>query len=76
MFAFAGFWRPTESKPVFSFPTCGYDGDPANHIVGAIYPEACPDILHEKDYYRCLHHDFEGALSLASPFPSQLMAVR
>jgi len=76
IFAFAGIWRPTETDPVFSFLTCGYEGDPANHIVGAIHPKACPVILHEEDYDRWLHADLDDVLSLASPFPSQLMAVR
>lgn len=75
VFAFAGIWRPTDSVPVYSFLTCGYDGDPANHVVGAIHPKACPVVLHEEDYDRWLHTDLEDALSLASPFPSQLMAV-
>jgi putative SOS response-associated peptidase YedK len=76
VFAFAGIWRPTDSVPVYSFLTCGYDGDPANHVVGAIHPKACPVVLHEEDYDRWLHTDLEDALSLASPFPSQLMAVQ
>lgn len=76
IFAFAGIWRPTEADPVFSFLTCGYDGDPANHVVGAIHPKACPVILHEEDYDRWLHNDLDDAISLATPFPSQLMAVK
>lgn len=75
VFAFAGIWRPTEGVPVYSFLTCGYDGDPANHVVGAIHPKACPVILHQEDYDRWLHTELEDAISLASPFPSQLMAV-
>lgn len=75
VFAFAGIWRPTEGVPVYSFLTCGYDGDPANHVVGAIHPKACPVVLHEEDYDRWLHTDLEDAIGLASPFPSQLMAV-
>ena len=60
---------------MFSFLTCGYDGDPAAHVVGAIHPKACPVILHEEDYDRWLRADLDGALSLACTFPSQLMAV-
>lgn len=75
VFAFAGIWRPTDGAPVFSFLTCGYDGDPANHVVGAIHPKACPVILHPEDYDRWLHTDLDDAISLASPYPSQLMAV-
>lgn len=73
--AFAGIWRPTDDAPVFSFLTCGYDGDPATHVVGAIHPKACPVILHEEDYDRWLHDDLDDVLSLASAFPSQLMAI-
>ncbi len=76
LFAFAGIWRPTDKEPVFSLLTCGYDGDPANHVVGAIHPKACPVILHEEDYDRWLRAGLDDALSLATPFPSQLMAVR
>lgn len=76
IFSFAGIWRPTEGAPVFSFLTCGYDGDPAAHIVGKVHPKAIPVILHEEDYDRWLHADLDDALELASPFPSQLMAVR
>lgn len=75
VFAFAGIWRPTEGVPVYSFLTCGYEGDPANHVVGAIHPKACPVVLHQEDYDRWLHTDLDDAISLASPFPSQLMAV-
>jgi len=76
IFAFAGIWRPTERVPVFSFLTTGYDGDPANHVVGAIHPKACPVVLHPEDYDRWLHTDLDDALTLASAYPSQLMAVR
>lgn len=75
VFAFAGIWRPTESVPVYSFLTCGYDGDPSAHAVGAIHPKACPVILHPEDYDRWLHADLDDALSLACAYPSQLMAV-
>jgi putative SOS response-associated peptidase YedK len=76
LFAFAGIWRPTDAAPVFSFLTCGYEGDPAHHLVGAIHPKACPVILHPEDYDRWLQADLDEALSLACPYPSQLMAVR
>ena len=75
IFAFAGIWRPTEGVPVYSFLTCGYDGDPAAHAVGAIHPKACPVILHPEDYDRWLHADLDDALSIACAYPSQLMAV-
>lgn len=75
-FAFAGIWRPAEPDPVFAFLTCGYEGDPANHLVGAIHPKACPVILHPEDYDRWLRTDLDDAISLAAPYPSQLMSVR
>lgn len=75
IFAFAGIWRPTEGTPVFSFLTCGYDGDAAAHTVGAIHPKAIPVILHEEDFERWLHAELEDALGLACAFPSQLIAV-
>jgi putative SOS response-associated peptidase YedK len=76
IFAFAGIWQPTEGAPVYSFLTCGYEGDPKAHIVGAIHPKACPVILHPEDYDRWLHADLDDALSLACAYPSQLMEVR
>ncbi|AMK24373.1 SOS response-associated peptidase [Sphingobium sp. TKS] len=75
VFAFSGIWRPTEKVPVYSFLTCGYEGDPAAHVVGAIHPKACPVILHPEDYDRWLHADVDDALSLACAYPSQLMAL-
>lgn len=76
IFAFAGIWRPTDTDPAFSFLTCGYDGDPAAHTVGAIHPKAIPVILQEGDYDRWLRADLDDALLLACAFPSQLIAVR
>lgn len=76
IFAFAGIWRPAEPAPFFSFLTCGYDGDPAAHVVGAIHPKAIPVILHEEDYDRWLRADLDDALQLACAHPSQLMAMR
>lgn len=75
IFAFAGVWRPTESGPAFAFLTCGYDGDPAAHVVGAIHPKAVPVILHDEDYDRWLQDPIEDALTLACAYPSQLMTV-
>ncbi|EPR11567.1 hypothetical protein M527_02410 [Sphingobium indicum IP26] len=75
VFAFAGIWRPTEGVPVYSFLTCGYEGDAATHVVGAVHPKACPVILHPEDYDRWLRADLDDALSLACAYPSQLMAV-
>lgn len=75
VFAFAGIWTPASPQPFYSFLTCGYEGDPAAHVVGAIHPKAMPVILHEEDYDRWLQADLDDALKLASPFPSQLMQV-
>jgi putative SOS response-associated peptidase YedK len=76
IFAFAGIWRPTDGPPVFSFLTCGYDGDPKAHVVGAIHPKACPVILHPEDYDRWLRADLGEVLELACPYPSQLLTAR
>ena len=75
IFAFAGIWRPMDDGAVYSFLTTGYDGDPSTHIVGTVHPKACPVILHPEDYNRWLHDPVEAVLTLASPFPSQLMAA-
>jgi putative SOS response-associated peptidase YedK len=75
IFAFAGVWRPTEEGRAYAFLTCGYDGDPAAHIVGRIHPKACPVILHREDEERWLTGEVEEVCTLASPFPSQLMSV-
>lgn len=71
--AFAGIWRPGEEGPIFAFLTTGYDGDPANHVVGAIHPKAIPVVLHDEDYDRWLEAPVEEALMLATAFPSQLI---
>lgn len=75
IFTFAGVWRPTERGPAYAFLTCGYEGDPAAHVVGAIHPKATPVILHDEDYSRWLTAPIEEALTLAYAYPSQLMAV-
>lgn len=76
IFAFAGVWRPTATGKAFAFLTCGYDGDPAAHIVGQVHPKACSVILHEEDEARWLRGETDDVCSLATPFPSQLMSVR
>lgn len=75
IFSFAGVWRPTEVGHAFAFLTCGYDGDPSTHIVGAVHPKACPVILHREDEEHWLNGDVEEICSLATAFPSQLMKV-
>jgi putative SOS response-associated peptidase YedK len=75
IFAFAGVWRPTETGKAFAFLTCGYEGDPSTHIVGAIHPKACPVVLHAEDEERWLDGEVDEVCSLATPFPSQLMTV-
>ncbi|MBK2451635.1 SOS response-associated peptidase [Escherichia coli] len=73
--AFAGIWRPSELGPIYAFLTTGYDGDPNNHVVGAIHPKAMPVVLHDEDYDRWLDTPIEEALVLATAFPSQLMTL-
>lgn len=75
IFAFTGVWRPTETGPAYAFLTTGYDGDPATHLVGAVHPKAMPVILHDEDHDRWLQAPVEEALTLAAPYPSQLLAV-
>lgn len=75
IFAFAGVWRTTGDGPAYAFLTTGYDGDPSTHLIGAIHPKAIPVILHDDDYDRWLQAPVEHALKLATPYPSQLMAV-
>jgi putative SOS response-associated peptidase YedK len=76
IFSFAGIWRPAdepEGTPFYSFLTCGYDGEPAAHCVGRVHAKAIPVILHEEDHDRWLHAPIDEALTLACPFPSQLL---
>lgn len=75
IFTFAGVWRPTETGAAFAFLTCGYDGDPSAHAVGATHSKAIPLILHDEDYDRWLTAPVEDALGVACAYPSQLMAV-
>lgn len=69
--AFAGIWRPTEEGDAFAFLTT----DP-NPLVAPLHPKAMPVIVDEGDYDRWLTTDYEGAVAMAQPFPSQLMVVR
>jgi putative SOS response-associated peptidase YedK len=69
--AFAGVWRPTDDPArgnVFAFLTC----EP-NPLVAPYHPKAMPVILDPADYDHWLSG--EDAVSLAQPFPSQLMAM-
>jgi putative SOS response-associated peptidase YedK len=75
LFSFAGIWRRDQEGDVFAFLTCGYLGNPANHIVGAIHPKACPVLLQAEDEQRWLDGDHGDACELAVPFPSQMMAM-
>lgn len=75
IFSFAGVWRPVGEGKAFAFLTCGYDGDPAAHIVGRVHAQACPVILHPEDEQRWLNGDPDAVGELACAFPSQLMAV-
>lgn len=75
IFAFAGIWRPSEAGNVFAFLTCGYLGDPAAHIVGAVHEKACPVILQAEDEQRWLDGTYDDVCALAQPFPSQMMEM-
>ena len=68
--AFAGIWRPSAEGNDFALLTC----EP-NPIVAPIHPKAMPVILHPEDYERWLTAEYDGACSLVTPFPSQLMAM-
>ena len=72
IFAFAGIWRPVGADGVkaYAFLTC----EP-NPIVAPIHEKAMPVILLPEDYDRWLTDGYADACALASPFPSQLMAV-
>lgn len=75
IFAFAGIWRPVGKDAAYAFLTAGYDGHPAAYVVGAFHPKAMPVIVDDDDYERWLTAPFDDVLKLASPYPSQLMAV-
>jgi len=68
--SFAGVWRPVEGGAVFAFLTCK-----PNPLVAPIHPKAMPVLLHQEDEERWLTADVADTLSLAQPYPSQLMAV-
>ncbi|PCD02805.1 DUF159 family protein [Sphingomonas spermidinifaciens] len=69
--SFAGVWRPTESGAVFAFLTTK-----PNPLVAPIHPRAMPVLLDEEDEQRWLTCAFDDAVTLAKPFPSQLMSVQ
>lgn len=68
--SFAGIWRPVEGGAVFAFLTT----EP-NPLVAPIHPKAMPVLLHADDEDRWLNASMNDALTLAVPFPSQLMIV-
>lgn len=70
IFAFAGLWRPLGDGAVFAFLTCA-----PNPLVAEIHPKAMPVILDEDSYDTWLSCDYDNAIKLAAPYPSQLMAV-
>jgi putative SOS response-associated peptidase YedK len=69
-FAFAGIWRPIDAGAVYAFLTC----EP-NALVAPVHPKAMPVMLQPEDHERWLSASIAEARQLASPFPSQLMAV-
>ena len=62
--------KPAGPIKVFAFLTCA-----PNPLVAPLHPKAMPVILHEADYQAWLTADWKDAEALATPFPSQLMAV-
>lgn len=67
--SFAGVWRPIhDGVAVFAFLTC----EP-NPLVAPIHPKAMPVLLAEEDEEKWLSCSFDEAVSLAAPYPSQLM---
>lgn len=59
-----------------AFLTCGYLGDPSEHVVGTVHDKAIPVTLHEEDEAGWLRGEYNDVCSLATPFPSQLMSMR
>lgn len=70
IFAFAGVWRPTEEGGAYAFLTC----EP-NELVRPVHPKAMPVILHDGDFDVWLRGPMDEAVSLAAPYPSQLMRL-
>jgi putative SOS response-associated peptidase YedK len=68
--SFAGVGRPAEGGTVFAFLTT----EP-NEVVRPIHPKAMPVILHDEDEGRWLTAPIEEVLTLAAPYPSQLMTA-
>lgn len=69
--SFAAVWRPLEGGGhVFAFLTT----DP-NPLVAPIHPRAMPVLLHAEDGDKWLARSFDEAVSLATPYASQLMQV-
>lgn len=68
--AFAGVWDTWNGEAVFAFLTT----EP-NSLVRPLHEKAMPVILAEDDYDQWLTAEWDSAQELATPFPSQLMAV-
>lgn len=69
-FAFAGLWRPAEDGARFALLTCA-----PNALVAPVHPKAMPVILLADDYARWLTSPLEDAVTLAAPYPTQLMRI-
>jgi len=68
LFAFAGLWRPGDTRagtsgPYMAFLTCD-----ANALVGAVHPKAMPVMLRPADAGRWLDSERADACALAQPF--------
>lgn len=69
--SFAGVWRPLGDGG----RACAFLTTEPNPLVAPVHPKAMPVLLHEEDEGRWLSCPFDEAVTLAQPFPSQLMAV-
>ncbi|WP_343343184.1 SOS response-associated peptidase [Sphingomicrobium sp. XHP0239] len=67
-FAFAGLWRPGESRGYYAFLTCA-----PNEMVGAVHPKAMPVMLERDEHDQWLNGTVEEASALARAFPDEKM---
>ena len=61
---------PDWQGKAFAFLTC----EP-NEIVKPVHPKAMPVVLHDEDFDGWLSSEYDSVCALASPYPSQLLAV-
>ena len=70
IFAFAGIVRQGEDWPCFAILATD-----ANRLVDHYQPNGMPVVLHPEHHATWLSGEWRDAVALASPYPSQLMAV-